>query len=372
MMRADRLPALRRLPPLLRRVQPDVVLYNAWWGKFADSPRAIYEELRRRDAPLEHVWVLSEPDAAPEDVAAVRPGSLRFLEQSGRARYIVSNNTMRGYFRKKPATTYVQTWHGSPLKRIGFDIERPTFADSERYLRNLRRDVDCWDFLVAPNRFSTPILRGAFGYTGEVIETGYPRTDLLLAESRERVRADVRRELGVPPGDRVILYAPTWRDDSSFSTELDLGALSQALGDGHTVLFRAHSAVASTAAVPDRPRLHDVSGRDDVRELLLAADVLVTDYSSVMFDFACTRKPMLFFTYDLERYRDEIRGFYFDFATDAPGPLLGTTAELVAALHDLDAVTERFAPSYESFRRRFCHLDDGRAAARVVDTVFGV
>ena len=370
-MRADRLPGLRRLPPLLRRVQPDVVLYNAWWGKLADSPRAIFEELRRRDAPLEHVWVLGDPDATPEGSTAVRPGSLRFLEQSGRARYIVSNNTLRGYFRKKAATTYVQTWHGTPLKRIGFDIERPSFPDSDRYLKNLRREVERWDFLVSPNSFSTPLLRGAFGYDGEVIETGYPRNDLLLADDGERARARLRSELGIPPGQRVILYAPTWRDGVSFSTELDLEALGQALGEGHTVLFRAHSAVASTASVPDRPRLHDVSGRDDIRELLLAADVLVTDYSSVMFDFAATRKPMLFFTYDLEHYRDDIRGFYFDFARDAPGPLLQTTEELVGALQDLAAVTERFEPAYVRFRERFCHLDDGHAAARVVDAVFG-
>ena len=370
-MRADRLPALRRLPPLLRRVQPDVVLYNAWWGKLADSPRAIFEELRRRDAPLEHVWVLDDPGATPAGATAVRPGSLRFLEQSGRARYIVSNNTLRGYFRKKPATTYVQTWHGTPLKRIGFDIERPTFADSDRYLRNLRREAGCWDFLVSPNHFSTPILRSAFGYGGEVIETGYPRNDLLLADGSDRARELIRTELGIPPGDRAIMYAPTWRDDSSFSTELDLRALGDALGERDTLLFRAHSAVASTASVPDHPRLRDVSGRSDIRELLLAADVLVTDYSSVMFDFGCTGKPMLFFTYDLERYRDDIRGFYFDLAAEAPGPLLETTAELVAALRDLDAVRARFGPAYERFRERFCHLDDGHAAQRVVDAVFG-
>jgi CDP-glycerol glycerophosphotransferase len=107
-----------------------------------------------------------------------------------------------------------------------------------------------------------------------------------------------------------------------------------------------------------------------VRELLLAADVLVTDYSSVMFDFAVTRKPMAFFTYDLEHYRDDVRGFYFDFAAEAPGPLVSTSDELVAQLRDLEGLQRRHADAYERFHARFCSLEDGRAAARVVDAVF--
>jgi CDP-glycerol glycerophosphotransferase len=366
-MRAERVPGLRRLPALVRQVSPEVVLYNSWWGRFADSPKAIFEELRRRDAPFEHVWILDEPGAAPDGATAVRPGSLGYLQQTGRARYVVSNTTVRGYFRKKPGTTYLQTWHGTPLKRIGFDIERPTFADSERYLEDLRREVGTWDFLLSPNRFSSDVFRGAFGYAGEMLETGYPRNDLLLAGDRDLVRARVRGELGITDGQRALLYAPTWRDDSTFTTELDLSALAEEC----VVLVRSHSVVASTVALAESRGLINVSDRGDPGELLLAADVLVTDYSSIMFDFAVTGKPMLFFTYDLARYRDELRGFYFDFAAEAPGPLIATTGELLEALRHIDAIHERYSTAYERFRRRFCHLEDGRAAERVVDAVFG-
>jgi CDP-glycerol glycerophosphotransferase len=371
-MRAERAPGLRRLPPLMRRVQPDVVLYNAWWGKLADNPKAIFEELRRRDAALEHVWVLDDLAAAPEGASVVEPGSLGFLAQTGRARYIVSNNTLRRYFRKKPSTTYVQTWHGAVLKRIGLDIERPAWSDSARDLRALRREVASWDYLVSPNRFSTGVMRGAFGYEGEVLEMGYPRNDLLFAADRDEVRAGVRARLGVPEEARAVLYAPTWRDDAAFSTALDLAGLGAALGDGYVLLVRAHSAVAATLSLRDGPGVRNVSDVDDVGELLLAADVLVTDYSSVMFDFAPLRKPMLFFTYDLERYRDELRGFYFDFEAEVPGPLLATTPDLADALRDVDTVGARYAQAHERFVERYCDLDDGRAAARVVDAVFGV
>jgi CDP-glycerol glycerophosphotransferase len=367
----ERVPGLRRLPPLVRRVDPQVVLFHSWWGRLADSPKAIAEELRRRDAPLEQVWVLDDASAAPPGSTAVRPGSLGYLQQTGRARYIVSNNTLPAYFRKKRATTYVQTWHGTPLKRIGFDIERPGFAGSDNYLSGLAREAACWDYLVAPNSFSSDVFRGAFRYRGEILETGYPRNDMLLAPDRDEVRARVRRELGIGDGARAVLYAPTWRDSGSFSTELDLDALCSGLGDGYVVLLRAHSLDAASVDVAEQPALRDVSGRDDAGELLLAADVLVTDYSSVMFDFAVTRKPIVFFTYDLDHYRDEVRGFYFDFASEAPGPMVATTDELLRELRDLEDVRRRYGAAYERFHERFCGLEDGHAAARVVDAVFG-
>jgi CDP-glycerol glycerophosphotransferase len=136
-------------------------------------------------------------------------------------------------------------------------------------------------------------------------------------------------------------------------------------------LVRAHWHSGATEEVRGEAVL-DVTAYQDLRELYLAADVLVTDYSSSMFDFAVTRKPILFYTYDLEYYRDVLRGFYWDFETEAPGPLLRTTPEVVAALEDLDGVVERSAERYEAFRERFCHLDDGRASARVLEAVFGL
>ncbi|MFL5913612.1 MAG: CDP-glycerol glycerophosphotransferase family protein, partial [Gaiellaceae bacterium] len=191
------------------------------------------------------------------------------------------------------------------------------------------------------------------------------------APDRELIRARVRKELGIADGVCAVLYAPTWRDDASFSTELDLVRLAAELGDGYTMLLRVHNSVAATVAVDEGSGVVNVSGRDDLAELYLAADVLITDYSSVMFDFAVTRKPMLFFTYDLAWYRDELRGFYFDFESEAPGPLIDGAADLVDALRDVGRVRAEYGDAYERFHRRFCHLEDGRAAERVVDAFFG-
>jgi CDP-glycerol glycerophosphotransferase len=151
---------------------------------------------------------------------------------------------------------------------------------------------------------------------------------------------------------------------------LDLERLRAAVGQDTVILFRKHHYVVDPVPATADGFVRDVSMYPDATELLLAADVLVTDYSSLMFDYANTGRPMLFFTYDLDSYRDEVRGFYFDFLARAPGPLLATTDEVAAALVDLDAVRRQYAERYAAFVAEFCELDDGHAAARVVDRVF--
>jgi CDP-glycerol glycerophosphotransferase len=352
-------------------MEPDLVLFESWHGSYSDNPRAISEALLRASSSLRVTWVLRErPVDLPDSVTVVAPDSRRYLEYLGRARYVVSNGTMPGYFLKKRGCTYLQTWHGTPLKRIGFDIAHPAFRDSRRALHSLERDVARWDYLISPNRFSTEILRNALRYRGPVMEIGYPRNDLLLSPHAGRLREETRQRLGIGDGVRAVLYAPTWRDDDAFSLHLDLESVVKALGEGWVILLRVHPDVADTFALPDMRQVIDVTRQPDIRELYLAADVLLTDYSSAMFDFAVTGKPMLFFTYDLSFYRDRLRGFYFDFEAEAPGPLLPTSDDVVACLLDLEQVTARYAAAYERFVERFCHLDDGHAAERVIDALF--
>jgi CDP-glycerol glycerophosphotransferase len=371
-MRPGRLPVLRRAVSAARRVDPRVILFESWHGACNDSPLAISEELDRRGADFEHVWaVKAGTPNVPAWATAVEPESRGYLEALGRARYVVANNTMPGYFYKKPGTIYLQTWHGTPLKRIAFDIPADSPVTEPKYMRNLRDDIAAWDHLISPNPFSTEIFRRAFRFEGPVLETGYPRNDLLSSPEGDAVRTRARAALGIGEDVRAVLYAPTWRDDDAFSLELDTNLLLDRLGDDHVLLLRAHELVARTVAADPRPGLIDVSTYPDNRDLYLAADVLITDYSSVMFDFAVTGKPILLFTYDLQRYRDDLRGFYFDLASEAPGPLLATSAEVVEALVGLAGVEREHAAAYEAFRGRFCGLEDGRASERVIDAVFG-
>ncbi|WP_051967047.1 CDP-glycerol glycerophosphotransferase family protein [Kitasatospora mediocidica] len=357
----------RRLP--LRQS----VLYDVFGGRgYADSPRAVHEELVRRGTPLEHLWVVDDAQAElPPGLRTVRAYSPEWYEALATSRYLVGNTHFPDFLHRRAGQTVVQTWHGGPLKRIAYDVENAWLADSG-YLDQLDRESPNWSVLLSPSPFATPIMRRAFRFAGEVLESGYPRDDsLVTGDPAEAAR--IRERLGIPDGKRVVLYAPTWRDDDRtdggyrLDLRIDLDAARRALGSDHVLLVRPHAHVHDALPCAGDGFLYDVGDYPDIRDLLLIADVLVTDYSSVLFDFAITGRPMLFFTYDLDHYRDDLRGFYLDFEQHAPGPLLETSEQLIAALSDLPAATDGYAERYRDFRRTFCGQDDGRASARVVD-----
>ncbi|WP_045740033.1 bifunctional glycosyltransferase/CDP-glycerol:glycerophosphate glycerophosphotransferase [Actinoplanes rectilineatus] len=371
--RTEFYPRMRKAP--LR----DVVLYNSFTGRqYSDSPRAVHEELVRRDLPLGHLWVVTDGQAAiPDSGRAVGLWRREWYEALATSRYIVTNQHLPGWFERRPGQVVIQTWHGTPLKRIGFDIEDLHFADKQ-YFEKLENESKNWSHLVSPNTFSTPILRRAFRFPNEILEVGYPRNDVLFleGEKRDAMVADVRRRIGLPDGKKVVLYAPTWRDDEYYrggsykmTMMLDLDDARERLGDDHVLLVRRHPNVVDPIRGAGNGFVYDVSTYPDMADLLAVTDVLITDYSSVMFDFAATGRPMLFFTYDLENYRDNLRGFYFDFESEAPGPLLSTSDEVVQAIRDADQVRGRYATQYKAFAERSSDLDDGHAASRLVDAM---
>ncbi|GII29517.1 bifunctional glycosyltransferase/CDP-glycerol:glycerophosphate glycerophosphotransferase [Planotetraspora mira] len=344
----------------------DAALFDSYGGgQYSCNPRAISEELARRSPGTELIWVTRDGQfTAPAGVRTVLYGSREHEHALRTSRFVVANRrTQPSWYRKRSGQLFVQTWHGTPLKRLGRDIGAMPYAQRDLD-GDLERYAAMWDVLVSPNPFSTPILRSAFAYRGEVVNSGYPRNDVLF---RQGHGPRVRRLLDIPEEKRIVLYAPTWRDgeptgEGDLRMRLDVDRAVAALGEDHVLLVRAHYLVADRMTVP--PGAIDVSRFPDMADLLAAADVLVTDYSSAMFDFACTGRPMVFFTYDLERYRDEMRGFYFDFEADAPGPIVHTSDEVIQALKYGDPSS--YKVRYDDFRFAFCPWDDGHASERVV------
>ncbi|SDS63428.1 CDP-glycerol glycerophosphotransferase [Friedmanniella luteola] len=344
------------------------VVYDAFEGRYSDNPRALYEQMRYRDPGDRHTW-LCDPrfaDGFPAGVDTVRYGSRAARAALEEADLVVANSHLDFDWDKKPGAVYLQTWHGTPLKRIHHDV----LWAPEGVLPRLDLDVARWDYLLSPNAISTPRLRDAFDFRGEVLEVGYPRNDVLVGPQAPAVRARVRAALGIPEHVTAVLYTPTWRDDEFFAggdveLALDVPAFLRDLPDDVWLLPRLHYKMTGRAAPTADERVVDVSRYPDVHELYLAADVMVTDYSSTMFDFAITGKPLLFFAYDLESYRDTLRGFYFDLEPLAPGPVLRTSEQVLAALRDLDAVRAEHGGRYAEFQRLFAHLDDGHAGERL-------
>ena len=346
------------------------IVFHSFAGRYSDNPRAIHERLAERD-DLEMVWLADPAHAAafPAETKTIDPADPGVPDLLCSADVVVANTHTEYEWFKRPGTTYLQTWHGTPLKRIHHDV---LWAPEGR-LPWLDLDVARWDLLLSPNAASTPRLTSAFGYGGAVAETGYPRNDALLAPDAEDARQRVRAALGVRPDQTVVFYAPTWRDQEVFggsgplALPLDVAALRSRLPEDVVVLVRAHNMMTGRLATEPLPGVLDVSYHPDIRDLYLAADALVTDYSSVMFDFAVTGKPLLFFAPDLQEFGETLRGFYFDLPSVAPGPVTTSLESLTGALTDLPRVAEEYADPYAAFRATYCALEDGHATDRVLD-----
>ncbi|WP_345579986.1 CDP-glycerol glycerophosphotransferase family protein [Nonomuraea rosea] len=363
---------LRRVFYPAQRTEPltDATVYVVNDGRlYADSVRAIYEERLRRGDDREHIWIVKDAAFVPPGGATVvRAGSREHHAALARSRHIITNAFLPAWFRAREDQVVVQTWHGTPAKRIGND--QPHMARDPRppIWHRQAAEVRGWDLLLSQSPWATPVLRKAFGYKGEILESGLPRNDVLNSPDRDTLAAAIRERLGLVEGKRVVLYAPTWRDydRKNAMVKLDLAKTREALGADHEILVRAHP-MQAMPAVPDIA--HDVTTYPDMADLLLVADVLVTDYSSVMFDFAATGKPIVFYGYDLAKYSSK-RGLYIDLPELAPGPLLSTSAEVVDALMSIDEVAAAHADRYDAFRATFAPRDDGKATARVVDHLF--
>ena len=342
----------------------NAVFFESFYGRNAScNPLAIDRELARVAPDVVRYWsVVDLSVQVPEGAVPVVEGSPEWWRARGAARLLVVNDWLRRRFARRPGQVVLQTWHGTPLKRLA--LHRRGF-DPRRVLAVLR-EARRWNVLLAQNGYAAAILRAAYAFRRRPVWVeGYPRNDVLVTGDG----SDVRRELGIGPGDRVLLYAPTWRDDRDQIVDfLDLDRLAEAAGA--VLLVRGHSRTLLpgsdvTGSDARGTRVVDVTAYPDVSRLLLAADALITDYSSVMFDFTVTGRPVYFFVPDLAHYRGELRGFYFDLADTAPGPLARTQAELEAALAD-ETAAARHAERYAAWRARFNARDDGEAAARVV------
>jgi len=340
----------------------NAVFFESFYGQSSGcNPGAIDRELARRAPGATRYWsVVDLSIPVPEGAIAVVEGSPEWWRVRADARLLVVNDWLRRRFDRKPGQRVLQTWHGTPLKRLA--LHRPGLHP-RRWLAVIRESRR-WDVLLAQNPYAERVLRKAYAFLRKPVWVdGYPRNDVLLTGDAARVRT----ALGIGESERVLLYAPTWRDDRSEMVDfVDPNALAAAADA--VVLVRGHSRTIRPGRDHAGSRVIDVTGYPDTAELLLVADALITDYSSVMFDFSATGKPMYFLVPDLEHYRGKLRGFYFDLAARAPGPLLHTQEELVVALSDVSAVAEH-APKYVAWQAQFNGRDDGAASVRVVDRI---
>ncbi|CAM3314433.1 CDP-glycerol glycerophosphotransferase family protein [Nocardioides dubius] len=381
---------VRLLPPLtedergryrqqqLQRLEPpiaaDHVLFSAYAGRgITDSPAAIFAELRRRRPDLRLSWAITDHSVpVPEGAEPLIAHSRAWHEAWASARLVVTNVEVQRNFVPRPGQTLLQTFHGYPSKSMGKVLWESKNFSPRKIEYQLDHTSRTWDLLLTPHPSMDRHYREQYDVRGTILNQGYPRNDALVVDTEPR-RAEARRRLGIGEQQIAVLNAPTWRDDAAtdfrsaaLADHLDTARLIEELGEGFVVLQRGHR---FNAAGVDRPGVIDVTEYPEINDLILAADVAVLDYSSLRFDVAITGKPMLFLVPDLADYADGARGFLYPFEESAPGPLLNTTAEVIAELRDLPGLRERSAPLIAAFNERFNAFHDGGAAARVVDAI---
>ena len=356
------------------------VLLETFRGKsYSDSPKYIYEYLAKTyPGKYKFIWAINHKMKLPYGGVVVKRFGLRYMYYLARAKYVVFNVRQPVWYKKRKGGVFLDTWHGTPLKRLVFHQEEVAAA-SPLYKYQFYKQSRMWDYLISPNDFCTDIFETAFMFDRDkIIPCGYPRNDVLYTHNNEEGIKAFKKKVGVPEEKKVILYAPTWRDDQYqgigeylFTLELDLKLLRERLKDDYVLVLRTHYFIANNLDVSGvEDFVYNASDYDDISELYLIADILITDYSSVFFDYANLKRPMLFFTYDLDKYRDMLRGFYLDMEKELPGPLLFTSEEVVDAIEHIDDITEKYKDTYETFYNRFCHIDDGRASERIAELVF--
>jgi CDP-glycerol glycerophosphotransferase len=354
----------------------DAVIYDGrHLGPYAGNLRALHEELVRRAAPVEHLWVVTDDAWAVPDTARVLPAESRaYYDGYASARYLLAEGRWPEWFTRRPDQVSVQTGYSAPVKLLGPDV-----ADRPRLTRDLRRwnrqDATNTLHALSAGPFATGILSRVLPLAdgGELLETGAPAHDLMLSIDREAVRA----RLGLAPSQVVVLFAPTYRDNLRapggywMGPTPDLDLMRAALGEEHLVLMRKHWLVVDPVPFDHTGFVRDVSRFPDVADLIVAADVVVCDYSSLLVQQAAAGRPTVLYAPDLDGFRGDVRGLYVEDPVPFPGPVVTTTAELIATIRERQALETDYRSAVTRFASVFCPLADGKSAARVVDRLLG-
>lgn len=362
--------------------EPGAVLLRSYYGEICGcNPAALQRYLHDHDVPggpyTSYFAIKDYSVRVPEGAVGVLHDSAEWYRLLHDAEYYMDNMHQPIYHKKPSHQVQIQTFHGYPFKQMGLSHWAMQGRDVAHVQSYLDRAAD-WDYLVSPASYGTEALAREFGFPNTILEIGYPRNDVLLSPAADKITAEVRDRLGIRPGQTAVLYGPTFRDTMSTDDNtaqmvdfLDLEQLAESLGDDYVIMVRGHAFNARLGArIGTRGTIIDVTDYPDIADLCLASDAAILDYSSLRFDYALTGKPMIFMVPDLIQYQTEARGSLWAYEPTAPGPLLGSTDEVIAAIGDLDRIRSEYADAYATFRRDFLDLDDGHATQRLVDRVF--
>lgn len=358
---------LFKLLPMKRKT----IIFESYWGdKYNCNPRALYEYIDENYKNYKCIWSVTDESIKVNGKAKkIRIGSLKYYYYMATSKYFVNNVNFQDFHKKRRGSVELQTMHGTPLKTLGLDVpnEFKTEEGKEKFIKRCNR----WDYLTVSSDKVADIAGSCFKYNKETLKCGYPRVDRLFKINNKDEKLKVKEELNIPKGKKVILYAPTWRVKDKFDLKLDIEKMKKKLGDEYVLLLRLHPfSVKGFNKNILNDFLFDVTGYNDIEKLYIISDVVITDYSSVMFDFAVLNKPMIFFTYDLDTYKNNLRGFYFDFKQEAPGPLVYNSDQVINSIVKINKTTDKYKDKMKKFKKKYSQYEKGNSCEQIFKSVF--
>ena len=360
-----------------------IIIFQSSNGRnYTGNPRYIYEEMvcQGLDEEYECIWFLFDTSIEiPGRCKKIRNNYFPYFWYLMRAGFWVFDSRQPLYCRKKKSVTYIQTWHGTPLKKLALDMDRMDVGgstDINDYHRQFLVTCKDWDYLISQNNFSTEIFRSCFAFKDRpILEIGYPRNDILIRDNKKDKIIEYKKMLGLPLDKKIILYAPTWRDNEysvkgkyKFASKLNFDKAQKELSDEYIFIVKYHYLVSDKIDwSPYEGFVYTFDETKDIAWLYLVSDMMITDYSSVMFDYSLLKRPMLFFAYDLQDYKENLRGFYFDFVEEAPGPISRDTNQLINDIKSYEPL--KWEDKYQTYSNKYNHVDDGHASEKVIDLI---
>ncbi|WP_238483661.1 CDP-glycerol glycerophosphotransferase family protein [Anaerosporobacter faecicola] len=370
---------LYRILTVVLPLRKDVIVFGSNLGRnYSGNPKAIYENMVEQgyDQMYRIVWFFEKENTKiPGQAKVIKYGRLQYLYYMAVAKVWVFDCRQPKFLVKRKGVTYIQTWHGTPLKKLALDMKEVTMAegkDTEEYKKDFYDNAQTWDYLLSQNSYSTAIFRRAFAFYKTMVEVGYPRNDYLIKGNTKETIERLKQEMGLPLDKKVILYAPTWRDDEfycqgsyKFNPSLAFHMFMERLKEDYVCIVKYHYLIEDAIDWSAyKGFIYNYDKSYDITNLYLVSDLLITDYSSVMFDYSILKRPMFFYAYDLDKYKDTLRGFYFDFVAEVPGPISLKTEDLIDDILHYDK--KQYEEKYKKFCETYNHLDHGHASEEVV------
>lgn len=363
------------------KTNKNTALFISYLGKgYLCNPKYIHQEMMNYPElqDMTFVWALKDTSTKIKGAKVVKYNSPKYFYYLAKSKFWIVNCKLPEYVKKKKDQIYIQTWHGTCLKRLAHDIETKeditfyrTGMSRDEMTRSYDVDVAKYNYIISPNTFTSEKYISAFKVdVSKIREYGYPRNDYLVNLKESTISA-LKTKYNIPQDKKVILYSPTWRDNHFnekgyvFRLECNFKKWKEQLGEEYIVLFKPHYLISNkfnNAGLEDF--LYCIDENKDINELYAISDLLITDYSSVFFDYTILDRPVIFYMYDLENYKENLRGFYLDIYTELPGEIVKDEDDLLNLINSNDFYNRE---KMNSFRNRFHSFENGNASKTVIE-----